>query len=81
LHEHPPSDGERDDRCGEAGRGDAGQLEIVDKDGEKVGGMDAGRPQSGMAEPEDEPLPPRRPGTKKMMMRRPRERMVMPPDQ
>jgi hypothetical protein len=52
----------------------------VDKDVEKVGGTDAAWPQRGVAEPEDEPLPPR-PGTKQMVVRRPRERMVMLPDQ
>ena len=81
MQERPPDDDDRSERRGEACGGDAGKLEIVDKDGKKVGGMDAGRPQGDVAEPENEPLPPRRPGTKKMVMRRPRERMVMLPDQ
>jgi len=81
LQEHPPGDDDRDDGGGEASGDDAGKLEVVNKNGEKMGGMDASRPQSGMAEPEDEPLPPRRPGTNKMVMRRPCERVVMLPDQ
>jgi hypothetical protein len=80
LQESPPTDGDRGDSGGEAGRGDAGKLEVVDEDGDEVGGMDACRPQGGMAKREDEPLPPRRPGTKQMVVRRPRERMVMLPD-
>jgi len=81
LQKSPPGDDDRNDGGGETGRGDAGKLELMDKDGDEVGGMDAGRPQRGVAERADEPLPPRRPGTKQMLVRRPRERMVMLPDQ